>query len=427
MDTNTNDPEPQTTDQNQNGIDTIIGRNLERFSAFFREFSTGTTTTGEGIIIDTKAQQQPEEDKRIFILGQEFQNAQDADTFISSQVWLSYRCGFDPIVKAEDGPSPISFFPSIVFNKGIFANFANLRSLLDKENFNSDAGWGCMIRTSQNLLATALIRLATTTADIDKDVIGLFQDKKDAPFSLHNFIRVAGESPLQIKPGQWFGPNAASLSIKKLIDEIKDNQNGNIKYPNVFISENSDLYDDELKQLFKNGTDNSSVLVLLPMRLGIEQVNEYYYESILQLLRCKYSVGISGGKPSSSFYFLGYQNQSQLIYFDPHVSQLFEDPINYQSYHTKNHQYLDINALDPSMMIGILLKDEQEYRDFKIYCRENGNKIVYFHPQMTPIQDGTVGQSWEVVDQPDDDFVNLNLMKSNQDEDEEEDEFVDLG
>lgn len=424
---NSNDTEqqPQSDDNSTGGMDSII----ERFSAFMRDNISPTppATKGKSVHEDTKT----------FILGKEFLSLHTADEYISSQLWLSYRCGFDPITRSPDGPLPISFFASIVFNKSIFSNFTNLRSLLDSENFNSDAGWGCMIRTAQNLLAITLTKLATggendnDVDDINKQIIGLFQDKRDAPFSLHNFIRVASQLPLEIKPGQWFGPNAASLSIKRLIDEIKETLSIDIKCPHVFISENSDLYDDELKQLFKE--ENSSVLVLLPMRLGIEQVNEYYYDSILQLLRSKYSVGISGGKPSSSFYFLGYQSPSQLIYFDPHVPQLFEDdPINYESYHTKNYQTLEIDCLDPSMMIGILLKDEFEYRDFKKYCRENGNKIVYFHPQMTPIPDGGVGQSWEVIDVPDDDFVNLNFMKSDQLQEEEVDdcgddeEFIDL-
>ena len=70
----------------------------------------------------------------------------------------------------------------------------------------------------------------------------------------------------------------------------------------MFISENSDLFDDEIRDVFAK-EKNASVLILFPIRLGIDKVNSYYYNSIFHLLASKYSCGIAGGKPSSSFTF----------------------------------------------------------------------------------------------------------------------------
>lgn len=302
----------------------------------------------------------------VTVLGREYTTKQEYDSVINSKIWLTYRFGFEAIPKSPIGPSPLSFAPSLVFNKSMFAN---IQSLVDNENFTNDIGWGCMIRTSQNLLANTYLNLLHDKPDADKLIIDWFQDTSVAPYSIHNFIQVATELPLQVKPGEWFGPNAASLSIKRLCDRDATTP---LK---VFISESCDLYDTQIKELFNDGP----VLILLPVRLGIEKINAYYHSSLKQLLSLKQSVGIAGGKPSSSFYFLGYKDD-YLIYLDPHNLQPYQQTnLDYTTYHTLNYQLLQIDNLDPSMLIGILIKDLDDYEDFKIKCTEQSNKVVHFH------------------------------------------------
>ncbi|KAI5948861.1 ATG4 [Candida theae] len=353
------------------------------------------------------------ESREVVVLGRHFTIQDKANDYIHSLLWLSYRCGFTPIPKVVDGPQPVTFFPSLLFSKSTLNNVGNLRSLFDNENFTSDAGWGCMIRTSQNLLANALLKLKNEPDETAQlEILKLFQDNPSSAFSIHNFIRVASNSPLSVKPGQWFGPNAASYSIRQLVADYTG-QASSTKVPCVYISENADLYDDEVDDLFVK--EKKPLLLLFPVRLGIDQVNKYYYRSILQLLASKFSVGIAGGKPSSSFYFIGYENEQSLIYFDPHLPQVVETPLNLASYHTSNYNKLDITLLDPSMMVGVLLESMTDYKEFKQESIEN--KIIHFHPLVsTSQQDLTLNQSWEEV-QEDDDFVNLTVPKS-------EEEFI---
>lgn len=345
----------------------------------------GTTDNG---MKDTINRREP-----IIILGKTYNDTNLDDNRIeediSSRIWLTYRTGFEPIPKTNGGPQPLSFVHSMIFNRNPFSStFNNFHSLIDNDNFTTDVGWGCMIRTSQSLLANALQSLILgrdfkygTVGDNAKhnEIIDMFKDGPKAPFSLHNFIRVASELPLQVKPGQWFGPNAASLSIKRLCTNVyRNNQHAKVQ---VLISESSDLYDDKINLIFKDIESRpDALLLLLPVRLGINKVNPLYHASILQLLSLKQSVGIAGGKPSSSYYFFGYQNNS-LLYLDPHYPQFISSRLSiYDTYHTNRYQMLNVDDMDPSMMVGLLVKDIEDYQEFKLRCTEMNNKIVHFHP-----------------------------------------------
>lgn len=342
------------------------------------------------------------------ILGSEYSTNSSITKQILARVWLTYRTGFEAIARAEDGPKPLSFIHSMVFNRNPMST--NIHSFIDNDNFTTDVGWGCMIRTSQMVLANAYQRLminqGVDNKVIDQRLIDQFRDHSQAPFSLHNFIRVASELPLQVKPGQWFGPNAASLSIQRLCDHVDQ-----VELPKlaVFISESSDLYDDKIEEIF--GELVQGLLVLLPIRLGIDKTNEFYFSSIFQLLNLSHSVGIAGGRPSSSFYFFGYDGDD-LLYLDPHYPQLcLNNDIN--SYHTQTYHRLKINELDPSMMMGVLINDIDDYNAFKAGCADN--KIVHFHNTAIKLhsQHTRKVKTDDFVDIADDDFdIDIEPMES---------------
>jgi len=64
-----------------------------------------------------------------------------------------------------------------------------------------------------------------------------------------------------------------------------------------------------------------SCLVLVPIRAGVsDTIDPKYHASILHLLQFPMSVGIMGGKPRSSLYFVGAQG-TRLFYLDPHTTQ----------------------------------------------------------------------------------------------------------
>lgn len=370
-------------------------------------------------IADKNATPSPTPETPIVILGKTYLDADEVEKGVFSRVWLTYRTGFEPIPRAPDGPLPLSFLPSMIFNKNpISSALGNIHGFVDNDTFTTDCGWGCMIRTSQLLLANAFQAMLlgrdyvydpeAPEAQIHNDLVDLFQDRLKSPFSLHNFVRVAQELPLQVKPGEWFGPSAASLSIKRLCDKRhREDTNPELPKLGVVISESCDLYDDDMAHQLELLARGDSLLVLFPIRLGIDRTNAFYHPSLLQLLSLKQLVGIAGGKPSSSFYFFGHQG-NDLLYLDPHYPR---HSTGYDTYHTRRISKLDIAALDPSMMIGVLINDQHDYDDFKSCLTEGNNKIIHFH-QAVPSK-GLRSVPSE-LDRRSSDFVNIEPSDANE-------------
>lgn len=60
------------------------------------------------------------------------------------------------------------------------------------------------------------------------------------------------------------------------------------------------------------------LLLIVPTRLGVDKLNKSYIPHLKACLECPFTVGIIGGKPNKSLYFVGYQDE-EVVYLDPHV------------------------------------------------------------------------------------------------------------
>jgi len=105
------------------------------------------------------------------------------------------------------------------------------------------------------------------------------------------------------------------------------------------------------------------LLLLVPLTLGVDKVNSLYYPQLQQILTFPQSVGIVGGRPSSSLYFLGFQGQ-HLLYLDPHhVQPAAPLPEASSSYFTDSVQLLPISSMDPSIAMGFYCQHAGDLED----------------------------------------------------------------
>ena len=97
----------------------------------------------------------------------------------------------------------------------------------------------------------------------------------------------------------------------------------------------------------------------------------------------------SRGRPSSSHYFVGVQGQ-WLFYLDPHHPRpalpYRENPNDYTteelgSCHTRRLRHLHVEDMDPSMLIGFLIKDEDDWDTWKSAVKHvQGKSIITVSP-----------------------------------------------
>ncbi|KAL0959323.1 hypothetical protein HGRIS_014584 [Hohenbuehelia grisea] len=252
----------------------------------------------------------------------------------TSRIWLTYRSQFTPIrdirlcdlsTDPADQTQPSSP-PARKWHWG------------GEKNWTSDSGWGCMLRTGQSLLANTLIHLHisrdwrrtpshVSTADFATyvQILSWFFDtpEPEAPFSVHR-MALAGKD-LGKDVGQWFGPSTAAGAIKTLVHSFPEAGLGVAVGADGGVVFQSDVYaasnmNGSPRRHARARWGNRPVLILIGVRLGIDGVNPIYYEAIKFLFTWPQSVGIAGGRPSSSYYFVGSQGDS-LFYLDPHYAR----------------------------------------------------------------------------------------------------------
>lgn len=110
------------------------------------------------------------------------------------------------------------------------------------------------------------------------------------------------------------------------------------------------------------------VVILTPIRLGLDVLNPIYIEPIKKIFEIPQTLGIMGGKPKSSLYFVGYQD-NEVLYLDPHTVQKSTAKSlnhNYKSFHCSTPRKMKISDVDPSMALGFLCQDRSDFEEF---CR----------------------------------------------------------
>ena len=363
-----------------------------------------------------------------------------------SRIWMTYRSNFPPIPRSQDPAASTGMTFSV-----------RLRSFTERDGFSTDTGWGCMIRSGQSLLANALIILhlgrewrrkpqltpsptphstspPPTTPPTEASILSLFADDPAAPFSIHRFVQ-HGASACGKHPGQWFGPSATASCIKELSNEAT------AAGLRVYVTpSSSEVYEDRFRTIasFPEKSTINPTLILLGIRLGLDRITPVYHEALKSALTYPQSIGIAGGRPSSSHYFVGCQGD-RFLYLDPHETRPYlpyhPNPSSYTSNeldtaHTRRLRGLRVSEMDPSMLIGFLIRDESDWEDWKRRIREvKGKGIVQVYEREPP--NPGAKERKEAVDEvetfDDDDGDDAVTVTGQEEEGEREREVVALG
>lgn len=240
---------------------------------------------------------------------------------------------------------------------------------MEPYEYTSDAGWGCMLRTAQMLLSQALKRTLLgrdwrvprfSTDKLPDAYVTLLRWFVDSPapecyYSIHHMVKLGMQ--YDKLPGEWYGPTTAALVLRDLVNLHRREFGGKIA---MYVPQEGVVYSDDVMKLCVSHADEDSsanceskqeeetslpdngpaffdpllnppehdeerewataLLILIPLRLGLDQLNASYVPALEQTFAFPQSVGIIGGKKGHSVYFVGSQHE-QLHLLDPHEVQ----------------------------------------------------------------------------------------------------------
>lgn len=236
---------------------------------------------------------------------------------------------------------------------------------------------------------------------VERSLLSRFADDPRAPYSLHQFVEY-GAAACGKYPGEWFGPSATARCIRSLVERNET------QLRVYFTGDGPDVYQDRFMDVAKpQGGTFTPTLILVGTRLGIDKITPVYWEALVAALQLPQSVGIAGGRPSSSHYFVGAQSPF-LFYLDPHHTrpalpyhaapeQYSADDVD--SVHTRRLRRLHLREMDPSMLLGFLIRDEDDWEDWKKSVKHVQGKAVIHVTDADPLNAGSMSGHRNIIDE----------------------------
>ena len=192
---------------------------------------------------------------------------------------------------------------------------------------------------------------------------------------------------MEKKVGAWFGPNCMAQVMKSLTDDVGEGAAGSSAVAGtaggstaaaaaaaacaapdfvVHVAMNATLATDEVEQVACSSPGGGwrPLLLLVPLRLGMDKINKEYVDELVRVFTFPESVGAIGGRPNAAFYFVG-TIDSDLLYLDPHTLQLTTGPIeeftSLETYAKEGVERLPLSGADPSLTLGFFCQTREDF------------------------------------------------------------------
>ncbi|KAA8532524.1 hypothetical protein F0562_032660 [Nyssa sinensis] len=291
------------------------------------------------------------------------------------------------------------------FSSRILMTYRKGFDAIGDSKYTSDVNWGCMLRSSQMLVAQALLfhRFGRSwrkpmQKPFDQDyleILCLFGDSEASAFSIHNLLQ-AGKA-YDLAAGSWVGPYAMCRTWEILarckIDET-ELEDQSLPMALYVVSGDEDgerggapivCIEDASRHCFefsRGQVDWTPIILLVPLVLGLDKVNPRYIPLLRETFTFPQSLGILGGRAGASTYIVGVQDE-KAFYLDPHEVQPVIDiqgenlEADTSSYHCNVVRHISLDLIDPSLAIGFYCRNKVDFDDFcdrasKLAAESNG-------------------------------------------------------
>jgi hypothetical protein len=219
-----------------------------------------------------------------------------------------------------------------------------------------DIGWSCSIKSVQMLLAFYFKKW-----NIEDNILSIIY-KEQGVLSIHSFIRKCIQNKCDEQAGDYFGVFKVIQIFKELLYE---HDIFNLEYEYMHITTDNIIDIDSIKR-------NQPTILIYTTRLGINCLDPFYKEMILNLFKCVHLDGILGGVGKSCYYFVARHTYLEsLIYLDPHFITDYNDNIKLCKLKDTNYISTNIDNLNPSLTFCFSYKTENEFMELKTFLEKN--------------------------------------------------------
>ncbi|CAJ1045928.1 putative Peptidase family C54 [Leishmania shawi] len=228
----------------------------------------------------------------------------------------------------------------------------------------TDTRWGCLLRTTQMLIGTCLLRYhckgayvlpEADNAELKANISRLFMDVPSAPLGIHKAEDEAHKNC--VKYASMLSPTEAGMAMAAALIACHA-EGGDV--PFTFSCGNRNIDEPAVVAKLLEG---QHVILIIPVVLGLAPLSDKYECMMLKILDMKACCGIAGGFKQASFYMFGHQGR-KVFFMDPHYIQKA-----YTSDKTVGTLYgargdLTARKFDPCMVLGFYLHTLEDYRVF---------------------------------------------------------------
>uniref|UniRef100_A0A914WMV6 Cysteine protease n=1 Tax=Plectus sambesii TaxID=2011161 RepID=A0A914WMV6_9BILA len=191
-------------------------------------------------------------------------------------------------------------------------------------------------------------------------IVALFGDSPTCDLSLHAMMAVARAKHTPSPVGKWFAPSTAVALMR---DTLSNSSDPLLADTAMLVATDCCLARSDVIEASAKWT--KSLLIVVCLRLGAEKINRCYHRHIRTLMSMRCCVGIVGGRPKHSVYFVGAYHK-HLIFLDPHfvqdtvpVDPTTEFPL--KTFHCRLPGKLPLAEMDPSCAIGFFVQSESDF------------------------------------------------------------------